>query len=290
MPTIREAIEQGRERLARSPAIEHWPPSRDRWESQQLLAHALGEEDPSELDRGAAITDRQNDRFRDLVRRRAGGEPMPHILGRMEFRGLELRIRPGAFVPRQSSEFMAASAAKKLRSRREPVHVDLATGMGPVALAVAAEVPRAEVHGTDLLDEGLRQARANARRLGLGNVSFHRGDLFGPLPRRLRGSVDVLTIHPPYVPKNEVEDLPLEVKGFEPETVLTDFSESGLGLVERTAEEGLEWLRPRGWVLIEISPDHTRAVKAVMRRAGYLEPRSTNGWPFVTRVVAGRAP
>ena len=161
--------------------------------------------------------------------------------------------------------------------------------MGPVALAVAHEVPGAEVHGTDLLATGLRQARANARRLGLANVSFHRGDLYAPLPPDLRRRVDAVSIHPPYVPKDEVGDLPLEIRGYEPEEVLTDHSEHGLGLVERAAEEGLAWLRPGGWMLMEVSPDRVRAVRGVLQRAGYRDVRSLKAWPEVTRVVAGRA-
>lgn len=290
MTTVKQLVEEGRQRLARSPAIDHWPASRDRWEAETLLAHALGSDEPDALEPSETVPARARERFGKYVRRRAGGEPIPHILGYLEFRGLRIHIKPGAFVPRQSSEFLVEQTVKRLRRRSRPVHVDLATGMGPVALAVANEIRRARVHGTDLLDTGLRQARANAKRLRLRNVSFHRGDLFAPIPKALRGAVDVFTIHPPYVPKDEVGDLPLEVKGFEPETVLTDFSPHGLGLVERTAEEGWDWLQPGGWVLIEVSPDRTRDVKRLLTGRGYREVRSTDGWPNVTRVVTAQRP
>ncbi|HZA61219.1 MAG TPA: HemK/PrmC family methyltransferase [Actinomycetota bacterium] len=289
MTTVRALRDEGRDRLARSAAIDQVPPSRPKWDAETLLAHVLGEEEFDDLDPDAVVPSRSRDRFRRLVRRRAGGEPIAHIIGEIEFRGLRLRIRPGAFVPRQSSEFLVEQAVRRLRGRRKPVHVDVATGAGPVALAVAAEVRRAEVYGTDLLATGLRHARANARTLGLGNVHFHTGDLLSSLPRRLRRSVDVLTLHPPYVPKEEIRELPLEIRGFEPAEVLTDFSEQGIGLVERTAEEAWDWLRPGGWILIEVSGDRVRLVKRVLRGTGYGGVESTKGWPFVTRVVVARA-
>jgi release factor glutamine methyltransferase len=285
--TVRELLARGEARMKRSPAIDHWPPGREREESRVLLALALGVE-AEDLDRDDVVDGRRARRYDTLVRRRAGGEPMAHILGYMEFRELRLRVRPGAFVPRQSSEFLAEQALRRLRGRRRPIAVDLATGIGPVALAVAAALPRAEVHGSDLQDRAVREARANARTLELRNVRFHSGDLFAALPRRLRGGVDVITLHPPYVPKHEVRDLPLEVRGFEPEETLTDYSEHGLGLAERAAVEGRDWLRPGGWLLLEVSPDFARGLRSVLVRTGYREVRSTKGWPQVTRVLVGR--
>jgi release factor glutamine methyltransferase len=285
--TVGDAIRDGTVRLARSPAIDHSPKTRDRWEAQALLAHALGI-DEDDLDRRAHLDGRVRRRFDGLIRRRAGGEPMAHILGYMEFRDLRLRVRPGTFVPRQSSEFTVVQATRRIRGRRRPVMVDLATGIGPIATAVAHEVPRARVHGTDISAPAVRQARANARELGVRNVTFHTGDLFGPVPNEVRGGVDVVTAHAPYVPRDDVEDLPLEVRGFEPEHTLTDYSELGLELMTRAATEGRDWLRPGGWLLLEVSTDRVRLVRAVMREAGYRDIRSTRGWPDVTRVLVGR--
>jgi release factor glutamine methyltransferase len=286
--TAGDAIRDGTERLAKSPAIDHYPKTRDRWEATALIAHVLdvAEED---LDRRERLDVRARRRFDNLIRRRAGGEPMAHILGYMEFRDLRFRVRPGTFVPRQSSEFTVVQAARRLRGRRRPVMVDLATGIGPIATAAAHEVRRARVHGTDISPEAIRDARANARDLRVRNVTFHKGDLYRPLPRDLRGEVDVITIHAPYVPRDEVEDLPLEVRGFEPEHTLTDYSDLGMELLTRAAVEGREWLRSGGWLLAEVSPDRGRPAKTVMRAAGYGDIRSTTGWPNVTRVLVGRA-
>ena len=285
--TVRDAIRDGTERLARSPAIDHFPKARDRWEAEALVAHVLGV-DEEDLDRNAPMDGRRRRRFDDLIRRRAGGEPMAHIVGYMEFRDLRFRIRPGTFVPRQSSEFMVVQAARRLRGRRRPVMIDLATGVGPIATAAAHAVRRARVHGTDISAAAIRQARDNAQRLGVRNVWFHTGDLYGPVPGDLRGRVDVITAHIPYVPRDEVEDLPLEIRGFEPEDTLTDYSDLGLDLMTRAAVEGWEWLRPGGWLLLEVSSDRVRPVRPILRHTGYQDIRSTRGWPFVSRVLVAR--
>jgi release factor glutamine methyltransferase len=282
--TGQELIDEAVDVLEASDAIDHWQNDRERIEAEELLDHLIGT-DWSADDEMPAIVVR---RLRRLIARRATGEPVPYIKGYAEFRGLRLISRPGVFVPRDSTEFLAEQAVRRLRRRPRPVHVDLATGSGPVALAVANEVRGAEVHGADLTAASVRVARQNARRLGL-TVHFHRGDLFGPLPRRLAGEVDVVTFHPPYVGRKEVRTLPAEVLAFEPLDSLTDHSPQGLGLIERTAEEAWDWLRPGGWLLVEVSPDRSRAVAAVLRRAGYADVRSTKGGVAVTRVLTAHA-
>jgi release factor glutamine methyltransferase len=285
-----DLLQEGAARLKRSPAIQHWPADRERREAAALLSFALGDPEASDelAHPDSVVTTRPRGHYRRLIDRRASGEPMAHILGWTTFRGLRIAVRPGSFVPRQSSELLAESAVRRLRGRPSPVAIDLATGIGPVALAVADAVRGADVHGTDISPSAVRQARANATSLGLRNAAFHRGDLFGPLPAALRKRVAVITVHPPYVPPAEVADLPVEIRGFEPEDALTDLSADGLGLLERTAEEAPDWLRPGGWLLVEVSPDRARDVRSRLVRSGYRDVRSTRGWPDISRVIVGR--
>jgi release factor glutamine methyltransferase len=107
----------------------------------------------------------------------------------------------------------------------------------------------------------------------------------------LRGKVDVITLHPPYVAKTEMRDLPDEIRRWEPAHTLTDRSPDGLGLIARTAAEAGTWLKPGGWLLIEVSPDRARSVRSVMQRNGFRDIRSTADRSFkVTRVLVGRWP
>lgn len=272
--------------LKASEAIDHWQKHRERYEAIDLLGFVLGEpfadDDP--------VNPAQAERFRALVVRRVTGEPIPYIKGETEFRGLILKVEPGVFVPRDSSEFLAEQAVRRLRKRKSPVHVDLATGAGTVALAVAHEVRGAAVYGADLAEDAVALARRNAKRLKL-KARFATGDLFEPLPASLHGRVDVITLHPPYVAKGEIEDLPDEIKAWEPVHTLTDHSDDGLGLVRRTVEEAPTWLKPKGWLLMETDPDRARDVKRVFARAGFRDVESTKGGELkVTRVIVGRRP
>jgi release factor glutamine methyltransferase len=207
-----------------------------------------------------------------------------------DFLGLELIVEPGVFVPRDSSEWLAKQAIRRLRKRGNPVHLDLASGMGTIALAVASEVPKAEVFGAELTQEGVKLARRNARHLGV-KAKFGAGDLFEPVPKKLRGRVDVITIHPPYVARGELRDLPDEIKDWEPAHTLTDRSSDGLGLVRRAVEEAPEWLTPNGWVLMETDPDRARDVRKVMTAGGFRDVKSTKGGSVpITRVIEGKCP
>ena len=282
--TGQELIDEAVDVLEASDAIDHWQNDRERVEAEELLSHLIG----PDWQAGDEIPANAIRRFRKLVARRATGEPVPYILGYAEFRGLRLIAKPGVFVPRDSTEFLAEQAVRRLRGRKHPVHVDLATGSGPVALAVAHEVPAADVHGADLAAEPIRVARQNAKRLGI-RAAFHQGDLFGALPSDLAGRIDVITFHPPYVGRKEVRTLPAEVLAFEPLESLTDHSPLGMGLIERAADEAWDWLRPNGWLLVEVSPDRSRRVATVLRRAGYADVQSTKGGIAVTRVLTARA-
>ncbi len=273
--------------LKASEAIDHWQRGRERMEAEDLLIHVHGGEWPG---KAASVQPKVAAKFEELIARRVIGEPIPYIKGSTEFRGLDLKVVPGVFVPRDSSEFLAEQAVRRLRPRKRPVLIDLACGAGPVALAVANEVPKARVWGADLSEEAVALARKNAKRIGV-RARFAAGDLFDPLPRKLLREVDVITVHPPYVAKHEVQDLPDEIKEWEPVHTLTDHSDDGLGLVRRTVEESPAWLRTNGWLLMETDPDRARDVKKVMRAGGFRDVVSTKGGELkVTRVIVGRPP
>lgn len=283
-----ELLSGASRRIAGSPNIEHWQPGLASWDAQVLLAHVLNVDGDDELAL-TTVTTAQRRRFETLVERRLTGEPLNHITGRFTFCGLDLAVRPGVFSPRSSSELLVEHAATLLRRRRRPrVAVDVATGSGAIALAVAATVTGSEVWGIDISADAVKLGRHNARRLAIDNARFTVSDMLDRLPRRLRGDVQVFTIHPPYVARGEVRSLPVEIRAFEPRSTLTDGSSDGLGLVRRLAAEAPQWLRPGGAVLVEIAPYLARATAAVLRRGGLGDVRSHRDGVGVTRVVIGR--
>lgn len=235
--------------------------------ARELLAVTL-KQDEDELDDHYQPPRSARDRYLALIARRAAGEPQPFLTGKIEFYGLELKVKPGAFVPRPSSELTVDRAVRRLRRRKSPVVVDVAAGTGPIAMAVAHEVPSSHAWALDISKEALDQGRQNARRLGISNITFKPGDMYEPLPEALRGGIDLITGHVPYVPRGELDDLPTEVRGYEPVYTLTDESDDGLSLVRRAVAESVGWLKPGGWLLLEMSDDITDQTRDFVRAAG----------------------
>lgn len=286
MTTVEELIDRAEKAIRRSKAVDLWRPSDARVNAEELMEAVLGA--PLDSDRlDDLVSASKRGRFESLVERRVSGEPVAMIVGKIEFLGLELIVRKGVFIPRNSSELLAQIAIRKLRGRQRPVAVDVATGTGPVALGVAHRVSRARVFGLDISARPLSLARKNAELLGIRNVSFLKSDLLSALSGRLRGRVDVFTFHPPYVAHGDLGELPIEIRRFEPRESLTDRSEDGLDLVRKLAAEAPEWLRTGGWVMIEVSPNLARRVRGILIRNGFRRVKSVRDSMGATRVICG---
>lgn len=288
--SVKELLELGERVLADSSA--RFEDHDDLYEARQLLASALriSDEEAEDLHDELEPALRQRERYLSYIARRAGGEPQPFIRGKIDFYGLELKVRPGAFVPRPSSELTVDRAIKKIKGRRHPIVIDVCTGAGPIALAIADEVPGAQVWGTDIQEEGLRLGRENARKLGIKNVNLKQGDMYGALPLDLQGKVDVITGHAPYVPIGELDDLPSEVKDHEPVFTLTDHSEDGLGLIKQAIKGSVELLKPGGWLLLEMSDDTAAMVKRFVRKVGLEDFHVASDEDDLSVVVEARMP
>ena len=258
------------------------------WETEELMALTL-DIDVEDLAMDLKPTRRQRERYLSLIARRAAGEPLPFLTGRIEFYGLDLEVKPGAFVPRPSSELTVARALRKLRRRPSPKIVDVCTGAGPIALALAAELTGSEVWGADISIEGLRQARRNARALKIANASFIVSDMYDSLPSKLRGSVDLIAGHVPYVPIDEIDDLPAEVIDHEPLSTLSDETDDGLVLMRRAIEEAPAWLKPGGWLLLEVSDDLTTVLRRMCRKAGLEDKGAHTDEDRLSMVVEARS-
>lgn len=274
-------LRDARRALASSPLIEHYA-GQESIESKELLEEALGH--PGSLPEEIAAAEVR--RFEWLLSKRLEGRTVAMIRGWEGFRGLQIGVRQGVFIPRQSSELLAEQAVRRLRARRQPIAVDVATGAGPVALSIAKEVPSARVFGTDIAADAVSLARANARRLKL-KARFVVADGLAGLPRSIRRAVDVITLHPPYVPLDEVSDLPDEFLRSEPLHTHSDGSDDGMQLVRDTSSRSLGWLKTGGWLAVEVSPDVSRTVAAILRAADLRAVKITGARPWGTRVIVG---
>ncbi|MUL40230.1 putative protein N(5)-glutamine methyltransferase [Streptomonospora sp. PA3] len=218
-----------------------------------------------------------------LVERRAAGEPLEHVVGWAEFCGLRIAVDPGVFVPRRRTEFLVRQAAA--RAPAEPVVVDLCCGTGALGAALAALRPGAEVHAADADPAAVACARRNLAGLG-GRV--YAGDLYDPLPRGLRGRVDVLAANVPYVPTGEIGLLPGEARDHEARSAL-DGGPDGLDVLRRVSAAAADWLAPDGLLLSETSVRQAPAAAAIAAADG-LAVRVAADEEADTAVVVATAP
>ena len=225
-----------------------------RSDAEVLLAHALGlERLQLYLRHDQPLAGSELARFRDLVKRRAAREPTQYITGRQEFWSLELEVTPATLIPRPETEVLVEKALELVESR--PVRIlDLGTGSGAIALALAHEAPQISVLATDRSPEALEVARRNARRHGLeGRISFACMDLFEAL--RPDGRLFQLVVsNPPYIGDADIPHLPPEVGFFEPRDALRGGGPLGIDLLVRILAQIPPFLQGGGHLLMEIGP------------------------------------
>lgn len=223
---------------------------------------------------------------RSLALRRAQGEPLQYVLGSVAFRHLTLKVGPGAFIPRPETEIVAGRAIELLREAGtdEGVAIDLCTGSGAIALALAHECPRAKVFGTEISAPALEWAKRNG---GSYKVSFLQGSLFEPLPVSLKGTVDVVVSNPPYIAFDEAEVLPPEVIDHEPHEALFA-SGDGLDVIRSIASQTRSWLREGGALVLEIGETQGPAAREILDRADFKEIEVSPDLAGKDRIVEGR--
>jgi release factor glutamine methyltransferase len=220
-----------------------------------------------------------------LVGRRAAGEPLEHVLGWAEFCGRRVAVEPGVFVPRHRTELLVRVAVAEARAvRGRPVVLDLCCGSGAIGAVMAGLLPALELHAADVEPAAVRCARRNLGPLG---AAVYEGDLFAPLPRSLRGRVNVLVANVPYVPSEALALLPPEAREHEPRRAL-DGGRDGLDVLRRVAAEAPHWLTPGGVLLSEASEGQSAAAAAVLASEGLSpEARTSEGTTVVLSHLPG---
>ncbi len=218
-----------------------------------------------------------------MVTRRAAGLPLEHVLGWAEFCGLRVAVDPGVFVPRRRTEYLVSQAAAITPA--DAVVVDMCCGSGAMGVALAGAVRLSELHAVDVDEAAVRCARRNVAAVG---GAVYLGDLFEPLPDRLRGRVDVLVANVPYVPTGEIALMPAEARLHEA-TVALDGGADGLDLLRRVVAGSAQWLAAGGHLLIETSERQAPAATAIFADHG-LRPRLTADEDLGATVLIGTGP
>ncbi len=264
-----------------------------RLNAERLLGHVLGlSRLELYLHHDRPLTGAELERFRELLRRRGAGEPLQTLIGEQEFYSRPFRVEPGVFIPRPETETLVERCVALLTEGTSrliaPVALDLCCGSGVVGLSLAAEIPALSVWATDVNPAAVRLTEANAHRLGVApRVTCLAGHLADPLPARLLGQVDLLASNPPYVRRDEIDGLPVEVSRHDPREAL-DGGPDGLGFYRALGALGRRWLRPDGWLAVEIGADQDAAVCEILERGGWADPAMTRDLAGRPRVVTAR--
>lgn len=232
------------------------------------------------------------DRYRELVRRRAGGEPLQTILGMTEFYSRPFKVEPGVFIPRPETEHLVERAVELLAPPGlrllAPVALEVGCGTGIIGISLACEIPRLEVHASDINPAAITLAEHNARQLAVNSrVHFHQGHRFDPFPEFLQQKVDLLVSNPPYVREGDIAGLSVEVAEHDPREAL-DGGPDGLVFYRALAAEMNRWVRPGGHLAVEIGADQADEVTAILAASGAVDIEVVKDYSDRDRVVSAR--
>jgi release factor glutamine methyltransferase len=237
------------------------------------------------------ISTEEQSRYELAVAERARGVPAQYITGHQEFWGMDFMVMPAVLIPRPETEHVVETVLQLAREPGEDARppsrqlrvVDVGTGSGCIALALAKELPQAEIHATDTSGEALEIARANAARHQLENrVHFHETDLLQGLGA---DAFDLVVSNPPYVGESEEDQVQLEVRKFEPRNAVFA-GPTGLEVIERLIPQARRVLKAGGWLVMEISGTIAEGVKHLL--GDWDDIRISNDLQGIPRVAAAR--
>lgn len=280
--TIRQLIVDAQRQLA---AALELPPEEARIEAQMLMRRALGDVSRAKLiaydnEIPAPV---KAEAFSTLLQRRLGGEPVAYILGEREFFGLSLTVTPDVLIPRPDTETLVEAALAHIPENQPCRVLDLGTGSGAIAIAIAAQRPQARVTGIDRSQSAAQVASENARRLQLGNADFKVGDWFSAVGDAL---YEVIVSNPPYIEADDPHLSQGDLR-FEPAAALASGAD-GLDDIRHLVRAAPRHIVPGGWLLLEHGYDQAQRVAQLLADAGFVDVASVPDLAGVLRVTSGR--
>jgi release factor glutamine methyltransferase len=259
-----------------------------RLDAEVLLAHALQcrrIELYTRFDEPAPDAVRET--FRELVRRRVEGCPVAYLVGRKEFFSLELEVSPAVLIPRPESEFVVLECVRLAKTMADPRILDIGTGSGNIAVAVARQLPRARVTAADISPEALAVAQRNALRHAVQErVEFILSDLFGSIGSE--SSFDFILSNPPYIATEELPRLPSGVKNYEPKIALNG-GDGGFAVFDRLLAGATRYLKIKGYFIVEIgAPQEASARQRIGQYGNFLLAPTNRDYSGHPRVLTAQ--
>jgi release factor glutamine methyltransferase len=258
-------------------------------DAELLMAEALDATRTQVLSGSVQMSPSAVTRYGEFVARRAAREPLAYIAGRKEFFSLDFEVTPAVLIPRPETETLVSVALEVIASRTELVVVDLGTGSGAIAAAIAANAPGTRVIATDISKESLEVARRNAARFGYTDrIEFRRGDCWRALSAiGFEGAVDLVVSNPPYIKEAALDGLAPEISGFEPRIALVG-GPDGLAFYRRILDGVRGFLKRGGQLVVEIGAGQRQPVIDLCRQAGCVEAVAISDLAGIARVIRAR--
>jgi release factor glutamine methyltransferase len=231
------------------------------------------------------LTEAEYKQYGNLLQRRLAGEPIAYILGAREFFGINLKVTTATLIPRPDTELLVEQAMLRIAPDMQYKVLDLGTGSGAIALALALQRPLAQVTACEYAQEALAVAQENARTLDIKNVHFVHSNWFAALEKQ---RFSLIVSNPPYIATGDPHLAQGDVR-FEPETALVS-GVDGLDDIRHIIVKGILHLQPGGWLLLEHGYDQAARVRALLQQAGYVAVYSACDLSGTERVSGGQFP
>lgn len=278
--TLAEWVRWGEARLIAGPHAE-----RARRDAETLLLHLTGKTRAWLMAHGSDdFGGCETIGYSALIERRFNGEPIQYITGEQEFYGLPFRVTPAVLIPRPETEVLVEQVIEWAGRLDAPRIVDVGTGSGAIAVALAVKLPCAQITATDISCAALDLARENAERNGAGRIRFLYGDLLEPVANE---RFEIIVSNPPYVPAAVRDSLTIEVREFEPSVALFGGND-GLDVYRRLAPAAFQAIVPGGLLAVELGYGQSAAVEEILAAAGFRTARLFPDLQGIPRVAMAR--
>jgi len=297
-------------------------------EAETILVHCLGTDRATFFRDNPVITKNVIEKIDAFLERRSKREPLQYILGYVDFFGMKIKVGKGVLIPRPETELLVEEAIKAIRNQQINLHspphppltkggqrggnedsggitnsslvtrhsslfiLDLCTGSGCLALALAKEFPDAQVYGTDISEVAIEYAQKNAEINGIKNVTFLKGSLFEPLRELFTVHLslfafDLIISNPPYIRKDDIKTLQPEIKDWEP-IVALDGGEDGLNYYRAIIPESRNYLKDGGCIILEIGISQADEVREVTEHAGFKDISFRKDYAGIERIMVAK--